>query len=410
MLVALGLTLLAVALVAVVYYASDVLLVGFLGLLFGVLLTKLARHTSEMAPIGYNGSLTLVVFVLLLAVAGGAYFLGSTLIQQSRRVYRTMDQSSQMIRQQIRMTPLLQSAVASTPGLDTLMDSISEPEGTGRSEQADQSQAAGQSNTPGQSSTADESNTTQQTAAAGGNSTTDRSSESQPASESQDSSAEASSQRQGLSVPRRMLDSVRRFTSTTFGALINIVLIFFLGLFLAVWPHGYRAGTVRLFPPRLRGRADEEMGHLSDTLGSWLLGRFATMLITGVGTAISLWLVGLPGAFMVGLIAGVFTFIPNIGPLIAFVFALLMAVPQGMQMVWMVAGIFIAFQILESYVITPTIQQHQIAAPPALLLFTQAVFTVLFGLLGAMVAAPLLAILLTLHEHVYQRDVLGARN
>ena len=408
-LVVLGLTLVALALVAVATYASDILLVGFLGLLFGVLLTKLTTHLTGMAPVGYTTSLSLVVILLLLAVAGGSYFLGSTLVEQTRRVYRTMDQSSQTIRRHVQKTPLLQSAVASIPGVDALMDSISEGERSGASKQGGSLGKSGAADRPANGSSGSPTPSENPDSPENQDSVPQGSSEGEAPSEDQAKSVGESSGAVTLSVPNRMLDSLRRFTSTTFGAVINIVLIFFLGLFLAVRPRSYREGTVRLFPPRMRGRADEVMGHLSDTLGSWLLGRFATMLITGVGTAISLWLVGLPGAFMIGLIAGIFTFIPNIGPLIAFIFALLMAIPQGMQMVWMVAGVFVAFQILESYVITPMIQQHQVSAPPALLLFTQAVFTVLFGLLGAMVAAPLLAILLTLHEHVYQREIMEAR-
>ena len=63
----------------------------------------------------------------------------------------------------------------------------------------------------------------------------------------------------------------------------EIILIFFVGLFLAVSPEKYRDGVVQLIPKAKRDRASEVLDSTSETLWRWLIGRFGSMLATGVG-------------------------------------------------------------------------------------------------------------------------------
>ena len=125
------------------------------------------------------------------------------------------------------------------------------------------------------------------------------------------------------------------------------------------------------------------------------------MAIVGVLTAAGLWMIGIPLAFLLGLIAALLAFIPNIGPVIAAVPALLLAFGQGTTAMLLVGAVYLVVQTLESYVITPVIQQQKVALPPALIIAMQVLFGVLFGIAGLALATPLAALGLTLVREIY---------
>jgi len=205
----------------------------------------------------------------------------------------------------------------------------------------------------------------------------------------------------------KLTSSITKMFQTTFGLVINSLLIFFVGLFLASSPQTYVRGTLWLFPPVYRPRAQEVLTELGHTLWRWLLGRFATMTITGVGAFAVLMAVGVPMATTLGIITALLCFIPNIGAAIALLLAMLAALPQGLTTVATVFVGYLSLQLIESYIITPLIQQRQVKLPPALLLAFQAFLGTLLGFIGAAIASPLLAALTTATKMLYVEDYLG---
>lgn len=194
--------------------------------------------------------------------------------------------------------------------------------------------------------------------------------------------------------------------STTFGALGTGVIIFFIGLYAAIDPTAYKRGLTRLLAPSLRGRADEVLRATAATLRNWLAAQLIAMALVGGLTALALWLVGIPLAFVLGLIAGLLAFIPNIGPVIAIAPALLLAVPQGQTTILLVLGVYVGVQALESYVVTPMVQKEKVNLSPAVIITAQLFFGVLFGLLGLMLATPIAAALITILRLTYVQDYL----
>lgn len=188
---------------------------------------------------------------------------------------------------------------------------------------------------------------------------------------------------------------------STFGAFGNAVIILFIGLYVAIDPALYRRGMVLLLAPSIRGRADDILRKCAATLKNWLGAQLIAMAVVGTLTAIGLFIIGVPLALILGVIAGLLAFIPNIGPIIAIIPGLLLALSGGLSMVLWVAAVYLAVQALESYVITPVIQQERVAIPPALTLGAQLLFGVLFGLLGLALAMPIVAVAMTLAREVY---------
>jgi predicted PurR-regulated permease PerM len=194
--------------------------------------------------------------------------------------------------------------------------------------------------------------------------------------------------------------------TSTFGAIGNLVIALFIGIYGAANPDLYRRGLKALLAPSLRHRADQLIDRSTTKLQGWLLAQLMAMAVVGLLTWLGLWLVGLPLSFLFAVIAALLSFIPNIGPIIALVPAALLASVEGGTTVLLVIGVYLVVQTLESYVITPQIQQDKAAVPPALVIAVQLLFGVLFGLPGLLFATPLTALLMTLVNEVYRSDYL----
>ena len=193
----------------------------------------------------------------------------------------------------------------------------------------------------------------------------------------------------------------------TFEALGKVAIMAFVGFFLAWNPKLYIGGIVRLVPPQKRDEARDIIEELGEVLRSWLLGRFISMGIIGAITMVGLWALGVPLPWTLGLIAGLLSFIPNLGPLISFVPAALLGwMEGGNSMLLYVALLYGASQAFESYLITPMIQKKVTSVPPALLLSMQVLLGYTAGLLGLIFATPLLVVLMVLVRTIYVDRVL----
>lgn len=196
--------------------------------------------------------------------------------------------------------------------------------------------------------------------------------------------------------------------SSTLSILADGYVILFLAVFLLLQPQLYRAGLVLLVPPAGRARAHVVLDKISDTLVKWVLGRLVSMLVVGVLTALGLGVLGMPAVAALALFAGLVTFIPNLGPVVSMVPALLLAFFNGgpTQALYVLL-LYLAVQTLESAAVSPVVQQRLIALPPALVLVGQLVIGGFTGLLGLTLATPIIAIIVVLVKMLYVQDVLG---
>ena len=194
--------------------------------------------------------------------------------------------------------------------------------------------------------------------------------------------------------------------ATTFGALGSFVIMLFIGLYVALDPKTYRRGLISLLAPSARAEGEVVLDQATSTLGNWLTAQLMAMAVVGTLTWLGLWLIGIPLAPILGLIAALFAFIPNIGPIIAAVPAVLLGLSDGPATALMVTGVYLAVQTLESYAITPLIQQERVSLPPALIISMQLLMGTLFGIFGLALATPMAALGLTLVREAYVRRYL----
>ena len=192
--------------------------------------------------------------------------------------------------------------------------------------------------------------------------------------------------------------------SSTLGGLVNILIVIITGIYLASSPGNYRNGFVKLFNPAYRDRLIDVMDQCYNTLKNWFVSRSITMTVVGVVTSVGLAILGVPFAIVLGIIAGILNFIPNLGPYIALAPAMLVALPEGTSQVLYVFILYMGVQSLEGYVLTPLLDKKFVSLPPALLLFGQVLLGVLVGLAGVLFASPLIAVLLVIVQELYVKD------
>lgn len=193
----------------------------------------------------------------------------------------------------------------------------------------------------------------------------------------------------------------------TLNVLVNGFIILFIGIYGAAAPHLYVEGVVRLIPPSSRPRARQVLHALGRALRWWLTGRFIMMVIVGILTALGLQLAGIPSPIALGLVAALFSFIPYLGPVLSVLPALLVASVLGATEVLYVLIVYGTVQLLESYLITPLVQQQAVHIPPATVITAQFIGGIGAGAVGVLLATPLTIVVIVLVQTLYVEDILG---
>ena len=195
----------------------------------------------------------------------------------------------------------------------------------------------------------------------------------------------------------------------TFAVLANVLIVLFLGVVFALTPGVYTENALRLVPLKARERARALFAELGHTLRWWLLGRLISMSAIGLLTWIGLTVLGVPLAFVLALLAALLSFVPNIGPVVSAVPAILLGLVDGPERAMLVALLYLAVQAIESWLLDPVIDRKTIYLPPALTVLAQLAMGVLAGLGGVALATPLAAVAAVTIRRLYVEGVLGDR-
>jgi predicted PurR-regulated permease PerM len=194
----------------------------------------------------------------------------------------------------------------------------------------------------------------------------------------------------------------------TVSAVGNFFIVLFLGLTFAAQPSVYRSGLLFLAPARHRARATVIVDHIGDTLERWLIAQLLTMAAVFLVTWIGLLIIGVQSSFILGVQAGLLTFIPTVGALLGGLIVVLASLASG----WVAAAsafvLFLGVHALESYILTPILQRHALDIPPATLFAFQILLGVVFGIWGLALALPLMAIAKVMIDHFKADDIPAA--
>ncbi|MCB0112023.1 MAG: AI-2E family transporter, partial [Caldilineaceae bacterium] len=190
--------------------------------------------------------------------------------------------------------------------------------------------------------------------------------------------------------------------------LANSILVIFISILLLVEPHSYATIALMLLPRQHHSRFVEIWNKVYATLTNWIIAQSLSVTIT----VVLVWLIlgvlfGMPNALVVAFFAGVATFVPNIGAFLPLIPIAVFTLVENPTQFLVIAPIYLLIQLVESNVLTPSIFRVELDLPLAGLLFIQVIAVALFGSLGLLLAAPLLAVLTTLIRELYSYDQLG---
>lgn len=197
---------------------------------------------------------------------------------------------------------------------------------------------------------------------------------------------------------------------STISSLSNLIIILFIGIYLASNPSTYTNGFIKLFPVLYRNRIRQVLEEIRKTLSLWMLAKLTSMIIVGVLTFIGLEILGIPYPYALALIASLCSFIPYLGPYIAFIPALLVVSMNNFDTVLYLTGLYVLIQIIEGYLVTPYIEKRFVSLPPALTMVWMIFIGLITGFFGLIIATPILAMLLVIIKEVYVKDYLEREN
>lgn len=196
------------------------------------------------------------------------------------------------------------------------------------------------------------------------------------------------------------------FFTTTFGFVLQFLLVLVLTLMLLSQPQPYRQAFIRLFPSFYRRRVDEILTRSEVALSRWLTEIVFSMTAIAVLSGIGLWLLGIPLVLVQAALAGILTFIPHIGSAMSVVPPIAIALLDDPWKSFAVLALYIGIYQLESKLLTPYFMVRQVSLLPALTLFSQVFFASFFGFLGLVLALPLTIVGQVWLQEILIKDVL----
>lgn len=323
-----GIVLGAVLLLLLLWFAREVVLLMFAGLLFAVLLRVFSVALHHHSPLGERWSLAVVVLLLAGLLIGLGALVGPMLGEELRALQSGLGGSLQALRETIESTKLGGWVLEQLPSF-----------------------------------------TEEQS--------------------------------------RALWTRLGGLSATALGALGTTLVVLLVGVFFAADPRLYIAGLLRLVPLARRPRVAEVIDRVGHTLRWWLVGQLISMVFLWLTTWLMLHLLGVPLAFILGLLTGLLTFVPYLGPLIALLPIGLLAFAEGPTVALAAIGLYFVIQTIEGDVLMPLVFQRLVHVPPALSIAAQLLMAGVAGILGIMLATPLVAVALVLVQCLYVEDVLG---
>ena len=197
------------------------------------------------------------------------------------------------------------------------------------------------------------------------------------------------------------------FVGSTVEILVYLFLILFLALYIASDPGVYHRGLIHLVPHQSRARAEVVFARIGNVLKQWLLSQLVAMITLGVVWAIALSVLHVKAAIALAVIAGLLEFVPTIGPVMAVIPALAMALLDSPAKALSVFVVYLVIQALESNLLIPMLMQGRLELPPALTITAQALMTLAFGFIGLMIAVPVTAAVMVPVKLLYVEGVVG---
>jgi predicted PurR-regulated permease PerM len=188
------------------------------------------------------------------------------------------------------------------------------------------------------------------------------------------------------------------------GGFTTAFLIAILAIYFALEPDIYRRGFAWMLPKDGRAHFDGTARRMGKALRMLLFGRIIGMVVEGVATGILLGVYGVPMAALLGLLTGLLAFLPNIGAPVSGALMVMVGFSGGTDMGIYCIIVYLVVQTVDGNIIVPMIARKTVDLAPALVLGAQLIFGVMFGILGLVLADPIVAMLKIALERQAERN------
>jgi predicted PurR-regulated permease PerM len=212
--------------------------------------------------------------------------------------------------------------------------------------------------------------------------------------------------RQLQPVIQKFLGSGLSVFYNSLGVVLSTFLLLVLTLMLLANPEPYRRSFIRLFPSFYRRRIDRILDLSAEALQGWLIGILFNMVVIASLSFIGLLILGIPLALSQALLAGILTFIPNVGPTLSVLSPMAISLIEAPWKSVFVLAIYIIIQQVESNILTPLVMAQQVSLLPAVTLLSQVFFATFFGFLGLLLSLPLTVVGQVWFKEIIVKDIL----
>jgi predicted PurR-regulated permease PerM len=189
------------------------------------------------------------------------------------------------------------------------------------------------------------------------------------------------------------IGQLTRWVGGLIGTVSTVLLIIVLGIYFALEPRLYRRGVAWLMPADRRDYFEGTAQLMGSSLRRLMAGRLLGMATEGIATWLLLQLYGVPMAALLGLLTGLLAFLPNIGAPISGLLMILVGFSGGVDMGIYCIIVYAVVQTVDGNIIVPMVARRTVDLAPALVLGAQLIMGVLFGIVGLILADPLVAMI-----------------
>jgi predicted PurR-regulated permease PerM len=196
----------------------------------------------------------------------------------------------------------------------------------------------------------------------------------------------------------------------TLHALINVISVLVMGIYMALRPEVYREGVISLAPPVHRELVRDILADLGRSLRAWIGGQILAMFFLGVLTWIGLEILNVPFALAFGVFTGVVVMVPFFGTLVSTLLpALFVLSTGGVVHALLVILLGVLLHVVEANVVHPLIMERRVHLPPVLSILSVLVMAELLGVIGLLVAVPVLATTMVIVRRIYVHRLLEGK-
>lgn len=187
-------------------------------------------------------------------------------------------------------------------------------------------------------------------------------------------------------------------TTKVFSGIFVTLTVLIVSFYMLYYQDKFKHAVANLFHKNEQEQVVKTMGKIDEKLGAWLRGQLVLCFTIGLLTYIALSLLGVPYALPLAIIAGLLEVVPTLGPILASVPAIVVALTFNPTLALVVAATYFVIQMLENNLLVPKIMQKAVGLNPVIVIVGVMVGASLLGVAGALLSIPFISFIIVLFK------------